>query len=156
MTGQPKTTRYYTMMLNIGKADLGWEEDFYRNTFLKRHGATDKNGKISAATMNITQLRLAFAEMKRMGFIPKKKAGDNNNSESMSDWRDGRIKKITALWCALADAGVVKDRSEKAMQHWCSRLTHKAVLQWATSNGLNNCIEALKNWAEREHVRIQY
>ena len=73
---------------------------------------------------------------------------------SPSDWRAARIAKITALWCALADAGVVRGRGESAMVKWCARLTHKARLEWASSNDLNQCIEGLKDWAQREGVKL--
>lgn len=136
-------------LLAIGKSQLGWDDEFYRDVFLVNHGATKKGGRVSASTMDINQLHHALESMRRSGFKPKKQS-----KPSSTDWRIARIKKITALWFALHKAGIVRDSSELAMQRWCSTLTKKAKLEWTQSADLNNCIEALKSWAKREHVEL--
>lgn len=141
-------SKCYTL-LAVGKKQLGMDEDDYR-LFLVKHGATKKNGRVSASTMTIGQLETAIEAMKRAGFKPVRKSVVS----SLSDWRVPRIKKITALWCTLADAGVVKSRNESSMQRWCAGITKKAKLEWATAQDLNNCIEGLKSWAAREHVKL--
>jgi len=140
--------RYYKL-LPIAKRQLGWDEEFYRNVFLKKHGAKIKDGKYSASTMSLGQLMQAYTYAKKCGFKPRPKKSSPAN---VVDWRAARIKKITALWCALADAGVVRDRSEKAMLSYCTRITKKQRLQWYLSHELNKCIESLKSWAAREKV----
>jgi phage gp16-like protein len=139
--------RFYTL-LSVGKKELGMDEDEFRS-FLKIHGARSVDGKISRTTMSIGQLSLAVEAMRAKGFRPKKK-----NITDIRDWRKPRIELITKLWNKLADAGVVKNRSEKSMQKWCARVTKKALLEWCTSNDLNNCVEALKSWCAREHIRF--
>lgn len=141
--------RYYKL-LQVGKKQLGMDEDTYR-CFLLTQGAKGKAGYVSATTLSIGQLSTAVEAMKKKGFRPKPKRGSVGR---ISDWRKPRIKKITALWCALADAGVVRNRSEAAMVTWCATLTHKPRLEWAISADLNACIEALKDWAHREGVRV--
>lgn len=144
--------RQYTL-LAVGKKELGWDDDFYRDVFLVKHGATaDKKGRISATTMNPTQLTRAVHAMRQAGFVTK----PPHTANGSTDWRSPRIKKITAIWCALADAGVVHNRSEATMEKWCRGITKKAWLRWATAHDLNNCIEALKSWAAREHVELQH
>lgn len=133
--------RHYRL-LQVGKRELGMDDADYRE-LLRRNGAKEKNGKYSATTMAVGELMQAVAEMRQKGFKPKK---------GNTTWRDPRIKKITAIWIALADAGVVRDRSEAAMIKWCSRITNKARLEWAGSNELNACVEGLKEWARREEV----
>lgn len=153
-TKRPPTPkqRCFTL-LAIGKKDLGWDDDFYRDEFLPLHGATKNNGRFSASTMDIHQLHSALEAMKQSGFKPKSKKSASGN---LSNWRTARIKKITALWLALHKAGIVREPSEVAMQRWCSSLTKKAKLDWAQSADLNNCIEALKSWAKREHVELDH
>ncbi|MBL1321540.1 MAG: regulatory protein GemA [Methylophaga sp.] len=138
----------YTL-LAVGKNYLQMDDDFYRDEFLVQHGATKKNGRVSASTMDIHQLHAALHSMKLLGFTPKKKA-----TTRISDWRTPRINKITAIWFAMHKAGIVNNPSKTAMQKWCSTVTKKAQLEWVTATDLNNCIEALKSWAAREHVKL--
>lgn len=137
-------------LLEVGKRELRMDDDSFR-AMLARHGATEKDGHPSRQTMSIPDLDAALREMRAKGFKPRPRRGRARN---MEDWRAERIKKITALWCALADAGVVHNRSEKAMVAWCAGITKKARLQWTTTVDLNNCIEGLKRWAAREGVKL--
>ena len=100
----------YTL-LAVGKKQLGWDEDKYR-LFLQTHGAQQHSGKYSAASMNTSDI-IAIEAMKAAGFVPTRKAGKK------PDWREPRIRKITALWCALADAGEVRERGYTSMERWC-------------------------------------
>lgn len=149
-TPQDNKKHYYTL-LQLGKTQLGWDDEFYYEVWLPQQGAQKKNGRYSATTLSLRQLAKAVAVMKTLGFKVKstrKYAHDN------PDWRRPRIDKLTAIWCTLADAGVVTSREQTALEHWCSRYTKKDRLQWATSNDLNRCIEALKQWAKRSGVDI--
>lgn len=121
----------------------GWLDDDYRS-ILQQCGATEANGKISATTMTVPQMEQALWRFKKLGFHVKKRREQNPN------WRAARIAKLNALWCALADAGVVKNRSEAALEAYCRRhLNGTRKLQWARSEDLNTCIETLKRWALR-------
>ncbi len=142
-----QANKYYTL-LRVGKQQLNMDDDTYRY-FLEAHGATRKNGRISATTMSTGELVAAVEDMKKLGFTPVRKS-----ALSTSSWRQPRIKKITALWCTLADAGVVNHRSEEAMQAFCSKNMESDKLQWASAHDLNNCIEALKAIAKRKGVRL--
>lgn len=139
--------KYYTL-LRVGKQQLNMDDDTYRY-FLEAHGATRKNGRISATTMTTGELVAAVEDMKKLGFTPVRKS-----ALSTSNWRQPRIKKITALWCTLADAGVVTNRSEEAMQAFCKSVMKSDKLQWANPYDLNNCIEALKAMADRNGVEL--
>lgn len=150
MSTKPDTRNRFYKLLQVGKKQLCMDDDVYRD-FLALHGAQVKNGRASASTMSLKQLFHALEAMKRAGFTPRAKA----ITDPQSDWRRPRINKIIALWCTLADAGVVKDRSEKAMNAWCMSITKKARLEWAASADLNACIEGLKKWAWREKVKLR-
>lgn len=135
-------------LLEVGKKALAMDEDAFR-LMLVRHGAQEVDGVPSRRTMDLGQLHDVVVEMKRKGFRPTPRGG-----QQAARWRKPRIQKITAIWCAMADAGVVRNRSEAAMVKWCATLTRKARLEWATSEDLNACVEALKDWARREGVQL--
>jgi len=142
-------TRLYTL-LNVGRTRLGWDDELYR-AVLSQYGAKEKDGKVSATTMTLGQLEQMLTHMKKCGFKPRAKAGSASN---ISDWRAPRIKKISALWIALAEAGVVDHREESAMVRWCAATAGCKRLQWANSQQLNQCVEGLKSWAKREGVKL--
>ena len=139
--------KYYSL-LQIGKKVLAMDEDTYRS-FLVQHGAAEKAGRISASTMKLGDLVAAVADMEKRGFVRTRKSVINTN-----DWRTPRLKKITALWCTLADARVVRNKSEKAMHAFCANQMKSDKLQWASAGDLNKCIEALKSMAKREGVKL--
>jgi len=150
MSRKSPRTKCYTL-LAVGKKQLGWDDEFYRDVFLVRFGATKVNGRISASTLEFGKLHEAVESMKKSGFKPVKKG----ITSGINDWRTPRIKKITAIWFALHKSEVIKNPSEIAMQKWCASITKKARLEWATATDLNSCIEALKSWASREHVKLE-
>jgi len=141
-------TRYYRL-LAVGKRQLGMDEETYR-AFLAAHGAGEVAGRVSATAMDFGALVAAVEALRRQGFKPRRKTV----ADGHANWRAPRIAKITALWCALADAGAIRDRSERAMLKFCAGQTGTARIQWATGAGLNRCIEALKSWAGRERVTL--
>ena len=132
--------RLYTL-LRVGHSDLlqhlyEWDDDQYRD-LLQRNGATEKNGKISATTMSVAQLKAAQKEMERLGFTPKKNTG--------ADWRAKRIAKLNAMWISAYELGIVNNRSETAMRTWCqNKVPGLTRLQWASSADLNKAIEMMK------------
>ena len=146
-------TKYYRL-IHVGLKSLDWADDGAEyQGLLQRHGAKVVDGRYSKSTLTIGGLMAVVDDMKRHGFTPTK-SKTSKASASSSDWRTARIAKITALWCALADAGIVRERGESAMVKWCARLTHKARLEWASSHDLNQCIAGLKDWAQREGVKL--
>jgi phage gp16-like protein len=136
-------------VLMAGKRCLSMEEEDYRK-ILERNGASLIGDKYSATTMTIDGLKAAIDEMRAKGFTPQGKT-----LATAAAWRKPRIAKITAIWCALADAGVVKNRGEAAMVKFCARITGKARLEWAESEDLNNCIQALRAWAKNTGVKLE-
>ncbi len=157
MNAQPKNPQrdnrahYYTL-LAIGKAELQWDDEFYYGIWLPMQGATLKEGRYSASTMSIGQLLAAVERMRESGFKPKSKKTKFTHDK---DWRKPRIAKLNAMWIKIADAGVVSDCSQDALETWCKRYHKKDRLQWVSAEELNTCIEMLKQWAGREGVKVQ-
>lgn len=129
-------------VIHVGKRELGMDEDTYRD-FLK-----NLTGKRSCSALSEDQLRIVRDAMKKKGFHVKPKS----KGKRAGNAKQPRINKITALWCALADAGVVENKSWEAMEAWCKTKTEGRPLAWAEPQELNKCIEALKSWSAREGV----
>ncbi len=143
--------RFYTL-LALGKAQLGWDDEFYYGIWLPMQGATKKDGKYSASTLSIGQLSQAVERMIDSGFKPKGKGGRKLTHDQ--DWRKPRIAKLNAMWIAMARAGVVKDQAQVALELWAKSYHKKDRLQWCSSAELNTCIEQLKAWAKRLNVTL--
>lgn len=139
--------RLYTL-INLGRQQLGWDDALYRSV-LATFGATEKGGKISATTMSVAQLEQVLTHLRKHGFKAR------SSKSNVVDWRVPRIRKIQALWLALADAGAIDNPQESAMLRWCESVAGCKRLQWATTQQLNQCIEGLKSWATRAGVKLR-
>ena len=128
--------------LNINKQALDWSDRYYRDVFLRNHGAQIKDGKYSASTMSMKQLAGAARAIRTLA------------EENVNNWRNGLIAKISAIWCAMADAGVIQNRSRRSMEGFCARYTKASSIQWADKHELMRAIEVLKKWAQREKVKL--
>ncbi len=58
-------------------------------------------------------------------------------------------RKVRAMWLALADAGLVKDRSEGGLSAWLKSRFGVDALQWLQPPHAGNAIEQLKRWNDR-------
>ena len=134
-------------LLAIGRRDLGWSEARYRE-HLREHGARDHRGRPSASTMDYAQIDAALQGMVAAGW-QQTATTERSIVGRCPPARARQWKKITALWIALAEAGIVRDRREPAMLAWCDRLISEDRREWAGPGSLARCIEALKDWQAR-------
>lgn len=145
---------YYTL-LQVGKADLGWDDEFYRGIWLPQMGATpDANRHYSAKTLSNTQLVRAVEEMKRLGFkVQSKNAAQKPRKGHRKQADDAQSKKIRSLWLELHDAGKVRDPSEAALARFVAGQVKSSrgveALQWLDSHQAGRIIEQLKKWLAR-------
>ncbi|MGZ5056446.1 MAG: gp16 family protein [Methylobacter sp.] len=135
---------YYTL-LQVGKADLGWDDEFYYGIWLPMQGATLIEGKYSATTMSIGQLSQAVEAMKRLGF----KIKHNKDKSARKLAGDAQSKKIRALWLDMHNQGIVRNSSEASLNAYIKRLTGVDALQWLSTEQASGVIEALKKWQKR-------
>lgn len=135
---------YYTL-LQVGKAELGWDDEFYYGIWLPMQGATLKNGKYSASTLSIGQLCQAVEVMKRQGFRVKHR----NDKSSRKLASDAQSQKIRSLWLEMHSQGIVRDPSEASLAKYVKRLTNVDALQWLDTQQASGVIEALKKWQKR-------
>ena len=147
---QARRGRLYKL-LAVGKRELCLSEDDYR-AILRANGARLEDGKFSAKTMTLTQLEATLSRLRKLGFKPR---ATRSKGATVASWKQARINKAYAIWCALADAGIVKNRSMASLHKWGHNITGKATLDWATSPDLSKVIEGLKSWAAREKVALK-
>lgn len=132
-------------IIHIAKSQLGMDDETYR-TFLQ-----NVTGKSSCAKMTTMELWEVAEALKAAGFVKvasrKKQAGP----------ADPQHSKIRALWLSMADAGIVRNRSEKALNQYVKRITGYELPQ-CTVKQCQAVIETLKKWIERvedDQVREQ-
>jgi phage gp16-like protein len=63
-----------------------------------------------------------------------------------------QFDKMRAMWIHMANAGVVRNGSETALQAFAKRQTRIGRLEWLDGASANKVIEALKDWGVREGV----
>ncbi len=123
-------------MIHVAKNQLGLDDDTYRALLL------DLTGKDSCSRMTVKEQWRVIEELKRKGF---QKKPTHKGKRLVSD---PQAKKIRALWLTMADCGIVRDRSEKALASCMRRFTGR-TLEDATVKQCQAMIEILKQWLGR-------
>jgi len=132
--------------IHIARKDLGLDEIAYRACL-----ATATGGKESCIDMHEGELQRVVEYFQNKGWQPKPPTKARAKQLASAP----QHKKIRALWLALADAGVVRDRGEPALRSYVRRQTGVSALQWLTPEQAGSVIESLKNWCQRERVEVQ-
>jgi phage gp16-like protein len=128
---------------HIARKDLGLDEATYRAVVSRISGGhADSAGKLSGR-----QLDDLLSEFMRLGWKPK--------TVPKAAAKDPMAGKVRALWITLADAGVVRDRSEEALRSYVARMTRRSDLRFCSPVEKGRLIEALKQWADRAGVDLQ-
>jgi phage gp16-like protein len=148
--GETDNRKNYYTLLQVGKAELGWDDEFYYGIWLPMQGATLKDGRYSATTMSIGQLCQAVEVMKAQGF--KVKHRKDTSKRKLAE--DAQSKKIRALWLEMHGQGIVRNPSEASMAAYVKRLTGVDALQWLTTEQASGVIEALKKWQKRVNGKV--
>lgn len=133
--------------IHLAKKDLRLDDDTYRD-ILERI-----TGRRSSAECTAGELDDLVRHFKLQGFKPKVVAG--GKAEAVAPRARPRqadhpsAKKARALWLSLAELGVVRERSEAALEAMARRQLGVEKLQWADQGQVFKLIEALKKMAER-------
>ncbi|MEK0082873.1 gp16 family protein [Benzoatithermus flavus] len=124
-------------LIHAGKRRLGLGDGEYR-LLLRR-----VTGKGSSAELDLEQLDLVVDALRRLGFgvRPKRKLNPLQ-------------RKIVVLWAELGKAGVLRDRSDRALDRFVKRQTGVDAVQWLASNQAAQVVEALKGWRVREGIAL--
>jgi phage gp16-like protein len=100
--------------------------------------------KSKTKDMTVWELEKVITNLKLKGFKVKssKKTGKITATEPVH-------KKIRSLWLELADAGEIKNRSEKAINSYVKRIAGVEVMDLLTQKQAMVVIESLKSWQAR-------
>lgn len=110
----------------------------------------DRYGLESSKNLNRQQTVDLLQHFKVLGWKPKRK----KSSKASPKYEDAQMRKIVAIWITLAQAKVVRNGSDQALQKYVKRMTGKDNLKWCDGEDLHNLIESLKKWAIREGVEL--
>lgn len=124
--------------IHMAKKDLAMTDDSYR-ALIKR---ITKGRTNSSAELTTTERVVLLAEFKRLGWHPKR-------SRKHSPERTGLASKITATWIDMSKRGLLRDGSERALGHYCKRMTGKHSVDWLTIKEAQKLLESLKQWESR-------
>jgi len=128
--------------VHLAAKELGLDEATRRDVLERVTGAR------SSADCSDAQLDTVLAEFRRLGWKPR--TGMAPVSKGARRPADSPVaKKARALWLSLHQLGVVRDRSEKALEAFGKRQLGVERLQWADPSQGYRLIEALKAMAER-------
>ena len=146
-----------------------------KSFFAKRDGLTDADyraglmmvtGKASSADLNVVERDKLLKHYKAKGFVVKPNATTAGKpARSAAFIREPQVKKLLAMWYALADAGAVTKPAthaacSDAVQAWAKNqlATHRLgpmdALRFATGEQLNHLVEAMKLWGQRVGAKV--
>ncbi|WP_025121767.1 MULTISPECIES: gp16 family protein [unclassified Serratia (in: enterobacteria)] len=127
-------------LIHIARNKLEVSDDAYRVML------QNLTGKDSCSKMDDRQLANVLAHLRGRGF----KISGKSREVPMADFPMGR--KIWVLWQDLAKAGLVRDKSQKALDAWLLRETGVAQLVWLQKepDKAHQAIEKLKQWLSRK------
>lgn len=152
--------KHYRQLLGIAhtwaaKSLPGWSDDSHRD-LLSRHGARRIDGRVSASTMNLSQLGAALEDYEKRGWERRPFFADRGARAAKGADRTRmpvppQIGHLFRLWGKLAQAGKVHDGGRPALLAWCGRQVSRTVarLDDLSPDELQNAIEALKSWLAR-------
>ena len=136
----PPTNAEYAK-INIACKQLGLD---------KYNLLADRYGLESSKQLNRQQTMDLLLHFKAMGWKPTRK----KNSKASPKYDDPQMRKVVAIWITLGNEGVVKNKSDQALQRYVKRMTGKDNLRWCDGMDLDRIIESLKKWAKREDVEL--
>jgi phage gp16-like protein len=133
--------------IHVAKKQLGLDDDQYRSII---QGAT--NGEAdSCKDCNEAQLERIMTQMTEWGFKPVVTAPAEGSKPKvkLSPVTRGKpdptqVDKIRAVWIDLANKGIIRNRSDDAIQSFAKRLTRVDRLEWLTTKQCQTVLAALK------------
>jgi phage gp16-like protein len=128
--------------IHVAKKQLKLADDDYRGLIL---GSTDGEAD-SCKDCNEYQLEQVLAALTRQGFTPVIDASKVKLSPKTKDKADPtQVDAIRALWIDLANKGVIRNRSDDAIQRFAKRLTQVDRLEWLDTKQCQTVLAALNN-----------
>ncbi|MBG6240413.1 MAG: regulatory protein GemA [Candidatus Symbiopectobacterium sp. Clec_Harlan] len=132
------TRQKYLQLIYIAAHNLKLDDTTYRQML---HRLT---GKTSAKALNIGQLAQVLNALKAKSFRIQPTQPTTKKQTDRP-----QLQKMQALWQAMADEGIVRDASAKALAHFVKRETGCDSPYWLDSQQASQIIEKLKQWQKR-------
>lgn len=138
--------------IHIGKAQLKMDDDTYRAFLLN---ATHQD---SCTKMSIPELYRVIDNLKKHGFKTGSKRisdGKRGMPPSGNYVRSNIIKKIRAKWLEMHSAGIIRDSSENALNHYVAKIAKNKdgnpipFVSWLDNEQATRVLERLKKWQQR-------
>ncbi|EXL08201.1 hypothetical protein BG46_01345 [Brucella anthropi] len=127
--------------INIGKQQLGLDEDTYRELLFR------VTGKVSLRDMTDNEHQLVLADLQSKGFKPASKGAGKGTRKRL----EGKFApKLQALWIAGFNLGVVTNGSDEALIAFVKRQTGLDHIRFLhdPADGYK-AVECLKRWLNR-------
>ncbi|KOE31347.1 gp16 family protein [Aggregatibacter actinomycetemcomitans] len=139
-------------LIHIGKSKLQMDKEVYR-LFL-----VNTVGKDSCMQMNLIELNKVVDAMKKRGFQVSGgyfKDGKRKSPPSYTHVSSNIVKKIRAKWLEMADAGIIRDRSEDGLNAFVKNIAKNEqgepipFVSWLNNAQASIVLERLKQWQKR-------
>jgi len=142
-------------LIHMAKAQMGLTREDYE------HVLREVTGKTSSADLDAAGREKLLQHFKAKGFVVKAKPG----AARTAPLRDPQVKKLLAMWYALAEAGAVArpanaQACSQSVERWAKEqlagtpLGPLDALRFATGAQLDKLIESMKQWGKRVKARI--
>lgn len=125
-------------LIHVAKRERCLDDDTYRQLL------DSYTGLSSTKEMSVKQLESVMEALYKLGFRRSSKRPGKITAT------DEQSKKIRSLWLEMADAGFVRDSSERAINAYAHRITGVGRLEWLGTDQASRVIETLKKWQTRE------
>lgn len=126
--------------VHVARKQLDMDEATYRELLMR---AAKKR---SAGECDQTELDLVLVEFKRLGWKPATNPAASGQRPSTKP----HVRKVFALWGALARSGALRNGSRAALVAFIERQTGVSHPDWLTAAQANAVTEALKAIQQRE------
>ena len=116
--------------LQTGRRKLGMTDEEYRALLSSITGGRTTSSK----ELSGGELIRALTALRKVGFRTT---------------ADPQLRKIKSLWYEMHDLGIVRNRSDQAIETYIRRITRAQKIEWCSVEQLQLVIETLKNWVDR-------
>ena len=147
------TTKHLLQLVGIAKGwatknMAEWGDETHRD-LLQRHGATAREGRISASTLSVQQLGAVLDDYERRGWPRHKGFAPKGGSKPRTV--PPHIAHLVRLWGRLGSAGKLTNVTRGALLAFCARQVGHDVpdLDSLKSDEAQRITEALKSWLAR-------
>jgi phage gp16-like protein len=139
--------------IHVAKKQLGLDDDQYRGVI---QGVTGGESD-SCSNCSEVQLEQIMSRMTEWGFKPAITAPAEGEKPKvkLSPVTRGKpdptqVDKIRAVWIDLANKGIIRNRSDDAIQSFAKRLTKIDRLEWLTTKQCQTVLAALKAMGQKD------